>query len=231
MELVQCLMETGFTRHEAILYITLCRLGEMTGYEAAKTAGIPRSNAYLALAGLVEKGGVYRVDSESAKYMSVPVDELVVNVRKKMEESLSFIENNIPHKQEVSEPYITITGERNVLNKMKNMLRKSKERIYISMQQKELLLLEDELTEAVKRGLKVVIITSKEFELPGAKIYHKEKKSGKIRLITDTTNVLTGELGDDSNSVCLYSRNRTLIDLIKDSLTNEIKLIELNQYK
>ncbi len=54
MDLVDSLMKAGFTRHEAVLYLTLSREGELTGYEAAKISNIPRSNAYLALAGLVE---------------------------------------------------------------------------------------------------------------------------------------------------------------------------------
>ncbi len=48
MNLEECLMKTGLTRHESELYIALCREGELTGYEAAKITGIPRANAYQA---------------------------------------------------------------------------------------------------------------------------------------------------------------------------------------
>ena len=39
--------------------------------------------------------------------------------------------------------------------------------------------------------------------------------------------VLTGDLADGSNSTCLYSSKQNLVDLFKDALKNEIKLIEL----
>ena len=60
MDNVERLMEFGLTRHEASLYVLLVLEGSLNGYEAAKQSGISRSNAYSALAGLVEKGsGLY----------------------------------------------------------------------------------------------------------------------------------------------------------------------------
>ena len=56
MDNVERLMEFGLTRHEASLYILLTLEGSLNGYEAAKQSGISRSNAYNALAGLVDKG-------------------------------------------------------------------------------------------------------------------------------------------------------------------------------
>lgn len=57
METILALRKFGFTQQESLLYVTLLRHGAMTGYEAAKAAGISRSNAYAALSSLVEKGG------------------------------------------------------------------------------------------------------------------------------------------------------------------------------
>lgn len=63
--------------------------------------------------------------------------------------------------------------------------------------------------------------------MEGATIYRNEKQPGHIRLISDTTHVLTGELKTSGDSTALYSRNRNLIDVIRDSLKNEITLIDL----
>lgn len=229
MDIIECLMKTGLTRHESVLYITLCKEGDLTGYEAAKISGIPRSNAYLALAGLVEKGGAYRIDSEAAKYTAVPAKELVLNMRKQFEQVFDFVENNVPMRDVVKDPYISIAGKVNVVNKMKNMIRQAGERIYISTSPEELEYVRQELEEARKRGLKVVVITSGSFSMDGIIIYRNEKQRGQIRLIVDTSYVLTGELADEDNSTCLYSKNKNLLQLIKDSLTNEIKLIQMQK--
>ena len=54
MDNVELLMSFGLTRQEARVYVLLLGEGALSGYEAAKRLGISRSNAYAALAGLVE---------------------------------------------------------------------------------------------------------------------------------------------------------------------------------
>lgn len=229
--IIESLMKTGFTKHESILYITLCKEGELTGYEAAKISGIPRSNAYLALAGLVEKGGAYRIESDVVKYTAVPVCELISNIRRQLNEILNYIEKNIPSKDITSEPYITITGKNHIINKMTNIIAQARERIYLSMSSHELEYIKSEIVKARDRGLKIVIITSSSFNMNGVIIYHNEKQPGQIRLIADTSYVLTGEIINENTSTCLFSKNRNLVHLIKDSLTNEIKLIQAENNK
>ena len=56
MDNVELLMSFGLTRQEARVYVLLLGEGALSGYEAAKRLGISRSNAYAALAGLVDKG-------------------------------------------------------------------------------------------------------------------------------------------------------------------------------
>ena len=107
------------------------------------------------------------------------------------------------------------------------MIAKAEARIYISATDSLIEVLKDPLKEAVKRGLKIVVITGKPFVLPGAIIYYAEKPNSQIRLIADSGRVLTGDLSDGDSSTCLYSGKPNLVDLFKDALKNEIKLIEL----
>jgi Predicted transcriptional regulators len=227
MDLYEAFLKAGFTKHESILYLTLCREGEISGYEAAKLTGISRSNVYLALAGLVEKGGACRIDGTTVKYLAVPVTELVQNIRRQIDEALTFIAKNVPLRDEPLEPFITITGSSQIINKMKNIISGASERLYLSCSQAELSLVEDEIIMARDKGLKIVLITTPLYDIPGTTIYYHEKTPGQIRLIADTSYILTGQLSASAESTCLYSRNKNLVQLIKDSLTNEIKLITM----
>ena len=231
MDLLEVLSKIGFTRHESVLYVTLCKEGELTGYEAAKISGLPRSNVYLALAGLVEKGGAYISEGEVTRYTPIPAAELVANTSRQMGEILDYLETHIPERKTSSEPYITITGKMQIVNKMKNIISQAQERIYLSFAPRDLELVVNELTESIGKGLKVVIITTPPFKLDGAVLHYIQKQSGQIRLISDSANVLTGELGGEAEPSCLYSRNKNLVDLIKNSLTNEIELIVLQSEK
>ena len=53
------------------------------------------------------------------------------------------------------------------------------------------------------------------------------RKASIAESVADSQEVLTGDLADGSNSTCLYSSKQNLVDLFKDALKNEIKLIEL----
>lgn len=226
MNLIESLTKVGFTRHESLLYLTLCKEGEITGYEAAKLSGIPRSNAYLALAGLVDKGGAYRCEEEAVKYTAVPVIELVCNLRRDFEAILCHIEKEAPNKELPADGFITITGQKPVIQRVTNMIDQAEHRIYIALSALWLERFRPTLEAAIRRELKVVVITEPPYDIPGASIYHHQRTPGSIRLITDSTQVLTGLLSDAESS-CVYSKNSTLVHLIKESLTNEIKLIRI----
>jgi HTH-type transcriptional regulator, sugar sensing transcriptional regulator len=227
LDIIEALMKVGFSKHEAMLYFTLCEEGELSGYEASKITGITRSNAYLALADLAYKGGVHKIDGDSAKYIAVDANELIQNMRREYSEIYEFILKNIPGRKSVTEPYVTIAGKTNIVNKMKNIVEQASERLYVSLAFSELKYINEEISFAAKRGLKVVVITSDAYNEEGVLVYKSNKLPGQIRIIADSTQVLTGELCEQGDSTCLYSKNKNLIELIKDSLTNEIKLIQI----
>lgn len=227
MEIIELLMNFNLTKQDATIYVTLFSEGDLTGYEVAKLTGISRSNTYIALAGLVEKGAAHVIEGNAMRYTPVPVDEFCDNkIRNLQEIKLSLIKN-IPKQREENEGYITIKGKNNIMNKITMMLIEAKERIYISLSGKTLDTVKPQLIQAVSRGLKVVILTNPPFELTDATIYYTEKSQHQIRLIVDSANVLTGDIIDGESSTCLYSKKQNLIDLFKESLTNEIRLIEL----
>jgi sugar-specific transcriptional regulator TrmB len=226
VDVIDALMQAGFTRHESVLYVTLCREGELTGYEASKITGISRSNAYLGLAGLADKGGAYKINGETAKYGPVPVNELVENLKRGFSKVIKVIEEEIPHVNVSRDTFITIKGSTQLINKMKNLINQARFRLYISISRDQLGLVFEELHRARERGLKVVLITSDCTGIEDFVCYTARKKPGSIRLIADSSNVLTGHL-NEPDAAGLFSMNQNMVDVIKDSLTNEIKLINI----
>lgn len=231
MNLIECLMKTGLTRHESELYIALCREGELTGYEAAKISGIPRANAYQVLAAMVNKGAAYVIEGAVPHYTAVPVEEYCRNIIVHMQEIIGRIKRECPKTRKISEPYITISGFKHIIDKIRNIISDARERVYVSMSEKELPFMKEELEEAVKRGLKVVAIISGGSDLKGAVVHRIDKPSGQVRLIADSSYVLTGNITGSDDDTCLYSKNRPLVELIKDSLKNEIRLAEYKGVK
>lgn len=217
----------GLTRQEAALYLCLMQNGELTGYEAAKQTGISRSNAYNALAGLVEKGAAYTKEGAAVRYHTVALEEFCTNKIRALEELKEELKEHLPCKKTDAEGYLTITGDTHIRDKVRNMLAASKERMYLSMAADYVALFEQEIKQAIEKGQKAVILTDGPVSIPGAVAYRTEQKDMQIGVITDSAYVLTGEYGRGGISTCLYSGQPNFVQVFKDSMHNEIKLIQL----
>ena len=230
MELIEGLTHFNLTKQEATLYVLLLKEGYLTGYEAAKQTGISRSNTYTALAGLVDKGAAYVLEEgKVTRYTPVPPEEFCSNKIDRLKEIKDKVLSQLPALKNDAEGYITIKGELEIINKLKNTVRQAEARIYVSANRRVMELLRKELLDALARDLKVVIISDEKFTLPGAICYGTDKQTEQIRLIADSQTVVTGDLEDDENSTCLYSCKRNLVDLFKEALQNEIKLIQIQK--
>ena len=66
-------------------------------------------------------------------------------------------------------------------------------------------------------------------EIKGSIIYQTDKRDGQLRLIVDSSYVLTGEMTGNVTDSCLYCGQKNFVDVFKESLRNEIKLIQLTK--
>lgn len=222
--LLNALRKIGFTQQEAIIYISLCKNGELTGYEAAKFSGISRSNAYAALSTLVDKGYAHIIEGPSSKYIATPKDELIQNAQRDFQDNIQTIRDYLDFTPVNQEPYITIVGETQILNKLKNIINAATKRIYISCSPELLNLLKKELENASQREMKIVILSSEDILSSIHPVYYRTDVTESFKMIADTQEVLAGTFKQ-----CLFSKNPTLLSLIKESFINEIAVIEAKQ--
>lgn len=235
--LIEKLQILGFTENESKVYLQLNRLGALTGYEAAKQAGIPRPNAYSALQNLVEKGAAVKTQGEPSKYIAVSIAELSYNIEKKTKDTLSFLQNNITVNQPLNnEPFITLEGDQNILQKISYLIQQAQSSLYLDAWLEELKQLQGDLLAAEKRGVKVVVISVGTIHLDLANIYDHGREeewavegSRNILLIVDSQEVITGEIGRNKASTALYSQNSSLVELVKESMVHEIMLLEIKK--
>ena len=148
MDNVELLMSFGLTRQEARVYVLLLGEGALSGYEAAKRLGISRSNAYAALAGLVDKGAAYMAEDHA-----VSIKEFCSNKLHYMEELSETLERQIPKQKQEDAKYLTIRGRRHIEDKFRNMLKETKERVYLSVSASVLELFREELLGLVAKKL------------------------------------------------------------------------------
>ncbi len=225
LQFIDNLIAFGLTRQEAIIYTSLLTHGEMTGYEVSKETGISRSNVYAALSNLTDKGAAYLIEGDSTKYLPVNVDTFTKNVLTELEEKAGYIHEHAPEKQADTDGYITIVGGRNIQNKLLQMIKETRIRLYISASARIVDAYEEELSELINQGKKVVIMTDSNYNLDGAIVYHTDPEPGQLRVIIDSSFVMTGELTGSEEDSCLYSGQKNLITVMKEALKNKIVLL------
>lgn len=222
MDCLEALVITGLTRQEAQFYLLLSTNGPLSGYEAAKLTGVSRSNAYASLNSLVEKGACLQVHGKVVQYDALPAAEYTANVRRRTEAALLKLEKEVPRHLQKPEPYFTLSRADHIIDKMKNMLARARERIYLSIASDVLDVIREDIIQAAQNRVRVVLLTDAPEPVPGAEHYLRTKASGQIRLIADTEAVLTGELGQ--NPTCMFSQNSSLVRLVYDSIAYELAL-------
>ncbi len=234
-----CLISFGLTRQEAVIYETLLKHGEMTGYEVSKETGISRSNAYASLAGLADKGAAYLIKGEAVKYTPVPVPQFVESTLASLAEKGEFLKAHAPARRDTTDGYITIQGAANIRGKIRQMLADMEHRLYMMAPSDIVAQFCGELSEKISGGKKVVLLTDKLpaelTELSGkldeaaeSAVYITDAEPGQIRMIVDSAYVMTGEFTGSESDTCLYSGQKNLVSVMKEALKNKITLLKLD---
>lgn len=222
----------GLTRQEANIYVCLFLNEDMTGYEVAKQTGISRSNVYSGLSGLVDKGAAYVREGTSVRYTAVPIEEFCDNKIRIMQMEKDYLLKNLPNKNLEAEGYFTIEGYHNIVNKVLTMLTHAQKRIYLSAESEFITGLRMEINQLIQRNIKVVLLTDKMIALEESDktyIYQTKAKKNQIRLIMDSQYVLTGDISGNHHDTCLYCGQPNFVNVFKEAMRNEIKLIELTK--
>lgn len=238
-DIIEKLLLFGLGRQEAVIYVCLLKNGGLTGYEVAKLTGISRSNVYNTLASLVERGAAYVCEGSVTKYVSVSIEEFCDNRIRYLQEQEKYLLLSGPKRQLPVEGYITIEGYEHIRDKIHHMILGAEQRIYFAASEHFIEMWEKEFKEILKRNVKVVLLSE---NLPGNLqgenvIFYKRMPAEElwnageqqIRLIIDSAYVLTGDVHGSSTDTCLYSAQKNFVNVFKEAMSNEIKLIEIHK--
>ena len=226
MDFNNTLHKLGFTPIEANVFITLCKYGSLTGYEVAKLTGISRSNVYAALYSLQEKGKCQLSEGETTKYMAISKEDLLLSTQREMSQTLEEIRQFFPNSIETHEPYVTIRGYTNVLNKIKNSIALCESHLYLLCSSDSVNLFKEDLLAISKRCRISIICETDLFLDSGITVYNRQRDPQGFHMIMDTKSVITGDL-DLEHAQCLSSKNDSLVRLMRESFVTELEMIAL----
>lgn len=232
------LMKLGLSAYEVKAYLSLLDENPATAYEIGKASGIPTSKVYEVLKKLVRKGIVSVIDAgRTRRYIPLAADEFLNRHKNMMEKTIDSLRTElsvVKGKQGFS--YIwNITDYGYLMYKVKEAIGGAKRTILLSIWEKELVLIEHELRDAMKKGVKVVIL---HFGSPKVKIgqmyphpiedtIYQEKGGRGLVVVVDSSEILTGTISASNRTEGAWSMNRGFVTLAEDYIKHDIYIMKI----
>lgn len=237
LRVTETLMRLGFTRYEALAYVALLRRSPLTGYELAKTSGVPRPNIYAVLDRLEERGAVMRVNVTSAtQFVPVASGELVGRLRRNLEQTLREAETSLVEVSEKAtwEPVTNSRGYDAAVGLAQDVVIASTRELLIAVWPQEAEALADSVNAADARGVEITTLC-----LAGCRhgcgfcrgkvhryLINPDKKARWLVLARDNTDVLTAEIRNQE-AVAVRTRQRLLVELAAWYIRHTIALASI----
>ena len=173
MTVIQTLVDLGFTRLEADIYVFLLQESPATGYRVAQAIGKPTANTYKAIQALESKGAVLVDENKNRLCRAVSANELLSQIERKFiankqqaAKALSKLES-LSHDDRVYQ----IRSRDQVFERFRNMLVDCRDIAILDCAPT----IQDEvkpmLAETTGRGVKVAIKTYQPFAVRGALVF------------------------------------------------------------
>jgi sugar-specific transcriptional regulator TrmB len=198
------LVKIGFSEYEAKAYVALLRESPATGYQLSKQSGVPRSMIYEVLGKLTARGAAMTLrKGSSTQYAPVPAAEFLDQLHREHKELIFSLKDDLSALTSAPDlEYVwNIEGHENVMAKAEEMIRQAKTCIYLALLPDTLPALQPDLAKAIQRGVKVVIYTTSDLDLPGGQVVvapvledaHDRMEGLMLILVIDREEVLIGE--------------------------------------
>ena len=232
--LLDRLREIGLGDYEAKLYLALVKRHPASGYELARSSGVPSSKVYEVLGRLQEKDLVFPTDGGGRAKRYVPVDpeEFIDRYRTRVTRALDGLRDELDAIG-VDEPvgYIwNVQGRAPLLERTTHLLARAERTVLLSGWDEELADLAPAIAAAHHRKVRVAVIDYGALPLEAAAVYphpikdtiHGEKGGRGLTLCVDSRVALLGLVQDDGGAHGAWSRNRAFVAAAEDYLKHDI---------
>jgi len=137
-EIEHFLKKLGFTKNDAKVLLTLCKYKILSPADIAKYSDVDRARVYDSLNRLMDKGYIQKEPvKRGATYKIIPIERIFKSLREKYKQKIEYtiqIERSIKElsvENEKEEPRVwSISSKEKIRKKMRELIKKSKKRIY-----------------------------------------------------------------------------------------------------
>ncbi|QZY55455.1 TrmB family transcriptional regulator [Crassaminicella profunda] len=240
--LIDRLINIGLSTYEAKAYIALIQSPNISAYEISKISGVPQSKIYEIIKKIIQKGLAIVNGTNPVKYTALPVDEFLDRYRANVDESITYIKNNLKTISEENHvDYIWhFEGKDKINNKIKSIIKEAEKSLYFEMWRSEYDLFYEDILKAKKRGVDIVTVMYGKSENEIGKVYHHEmegmeidaNKHGRwITAVADEKECVFGIFKVEQN-YAVWTQNKSFMLLAEAFITHDILIAEIySKYK
>ena len=225
------LLEIGFTLNEAKVYLTLLQNRYLNGYEISKLSNVSRSLVYNVIDRLVAKGFILKSEGQINYYCALPSDKVIEKIRNDNTNKLNVAREKLKNYSRIeneSEYIFNIKGIDEFFSKANDLILNAKKEISISIWKEDFPKIEESLSIAAKKGVKVYIFSFSNITFPSGEIFSYQLKDPtalfpyrRISIVVDGKEVIIGENAGDK-SICVLSKNHALVSMTTDEIVLNI---------
>lgn len=233
---INLLNKIGLTDTEAKVYLALIKEGSISGYEASKISGVPRSKIYITLKSLVRKGFIlFSENDSSTKYAAVPIDEISERIKHETTNTLDELSIQLKDYGAVTDlDYIWHIKEyKNVFAKCRNMIKNTASELLVQIWEEDLYEVFEELKELDKGDVKVGIVVfseNEEIDLPfrhcvkhGMLQEKYEEMGGRfITFVSDKKEVVFGQIISENAAEVIWTESRPMISMASECVRHDM---------
>lgn len=238
MEIRNMLEKLNFSKTESVIYITLLKHPNLTGYQIAKKISMSRSSVYSALDNMYKRGVISLLKGETSSYKAQDPDTLIDNMKKDFNNSADLLKEELSkiEKVDTEERYLNIEGYENMVLKAKELLLMSQTEVYINTDF-NLQIFSKELKELGRRGVRVIVFSFSDLNienLPIEMYSHGVKIKGcgantRMMLVVDFKKTLIASSEDNGQFLGTFTDNKLLASVVAEHIHHDIYLLKLKK--
>ena len=232
------LVKIGFSEYEAKAYVALLRESPVTGYQLSKLSGVPRSMIYEVVGKLTARGAAMTLRTGGAtKYAPIPAAEFLDQLHREHEELTDSLKDGLAALTSAPDlEYVwNIEGHENIMAKAMEMIGQAKTQVYLALLPATFPDLRPALMEAIRRGVRVVVYTTGDLDLPGGQVVVARMSEEALSqagglgliLVIDGEEVLVGEWLTATQARASWTSSPLLVFIAEHHLRTDLYLPQI----
>ena len=233
-DIIKNLEHFGLSTNAARAYCSLLKSNPATGYEISSQASIPRSAIYNVLNKLESMGLVSGMGDKPKKYIPLSPSSLIEHLENSHQDSIEELKNNLEQMEldEEAFDFWHIHGYKNLILKIKEAIKSTEAKLFISAWKREIDALGIELKSAEERGVELTVFSfcalDKEY---GKSITYgldenalRKVWSPKVIMVADQDTTIMGSARYQDDSKAILTQNEAITDIATNHIILDITL-------